>query len=87
MNQDFINEFIALYKFYPNKYSIRAYDIMYDLLLRYSNGDIDDPENHENQTEYLENKFKYYRTSTGSIDNISVYFLKHENLDVKQINN
>ena len=87
MDQDFINEFMALYKFYPNKYSIRAYDIVYDLLLRYSNGNIDDPENHENQTEYLENKFKYYRTSTGSLDNISVYFLKHENLDIKQINN
>lgn len=87
INQDFINEFIALYRFYPNKYSIRAYDIVYDLLLRYSNGDIDDPENHENQTEYLENKFKYYRTSTGSLDNISVYFLKHENLNVNQINN
>ena len=87
MYQDFINEFIELYKFYPNKYSIRAYDIVYDLLLRYSNGNIDDPENHENQTEYLENKFKYYRASTGSLDNISVYFLKHENLDIKQINN
>ena len=87
MHQDFINEFMTLYKFYPNKYSIRAYDIVYDLLLRYSNGNIDDPENHENQTEYLENKFKYYRTSTGSLDNISVYFLKHENLDIKQINN
>ena len=87
INQDFINKFIALYKFYPNKYSIRAYDIVYDLLLRYSNGNIDDPENHENQTEYFENKFKYYSTSTGSLDNISVYFLKHENLDVKQINN
>ena len=87
IDQDFINEFIALYKFYPNKYSIRAYDIVYDLLLRYSNGNIDDPKNHENQTEYLENKFKYYRTSSGSLDNISVYFLKHENLDVKQINN
>ena len=87
INQDFINEFIALYRFYPNKYSIRAYDIVYDLLLRYSNGDIDDPENHENQTEYIENKFKYYRTSTGSLDNISVYFLKHENLNVNQINN
>ena len=87
INQDFINDFIAFYKFYPNKYSIRAYDIVYDLLMRYSNGDIDDPENHENQTEYLENKFKYYRTSTGSLDNISVYFLKHENLNVNQINN
>ena len=87
INQDFINDFIAFYKFYPNKYSIRAYDIVYDLLLRYSNGDIDDPENHENQTEYLENKFKYYRTSTGSLDNISLYFLKHENLNVNQINN
>ena len=87
INQDFINKFIALYKFYPNKYSIRAYDIVYDLLLRYSNGNIDDPKNHQNQTEYLENKFKYYITSTGSLDNISVYFLKHENLDVKQINN
>ncbi len=87
VDQDFINEFMVLYKFYPNKYSIRAYDIVYDLLLRYSNGNIDDPENHENQTEYIENKFKYYRTSTGSLDNISVYFLKHENLDIKQINN
>ena len=87
LDQEFINEYMELYKFYPNKYSIRAYDIVYDLLLRYSNGNIDDPENHENQTEYLENKFKYYRTSTGSLDNISVYFLKHENLDIKQINN
>ena len=87
MDRDFIKEFMELYKFYPNKYSIRAHDIVYDLLLRYSNGDIDDPENHENQTEYLENKFKYYRTSTGSLDNISVYYLKHENLDIKQINN
>ena len=87
MDQDFIKEFMTLYKFYPNKYSIRAYDIVYDLLLRYSNGNIDDSENHENQTEYLENKFKYYRTSTGSLDNISVYFLKHDNLDIKQINN
>ena len=87
VDEDFINEFMELYKFYPNKYSIRAYDIVYDLLLRYSNGNIDNSENHENQTEYLENKFKYYRTSTGSLDNISVYFLKHDNLDIKQINN
>ena len=60
---------------------------MYDLLLRYSNGNIDNSENHENQTEYLENKFKYHRTKTGSLDNISVYYLKHENLNIKQINN
>tara|TARA_B100001175_G_scaffold317939_1_gene337913 strand:+ start:134 stop:2035 length:1902 start_codon:yes stop_codon:yes gene_type:complete len=81
----FIEEFISNYNFSPNKYSLRAYDLVYDMLLRISNGDFDDNDLHEIETEYFENKFKYKRSFSGSIDNVSVYLMKFENLKVDQL--
>ena len=80
-----IEEFISNYNFFPSKYSIRAYDLVYDMLLRISNGNFDDYELHEIETEYFENKFKYKRSSSGSIDNVGAYLLKFENLKVEEL--
>ena len=81
----FIDKFISDYNYFPSKYSIRAHDIVYDLLLRISNGDLDEENLHQIETEYFENKFKYVRSSTGSIDNTAVYLIKHEDLKIKEL--
>ena len=64
---------------------MRAYDLVYDLLLRISNGDLDDPSIHEIETQYLENKFKYRTSSSGSIDNVGVFLMRHENLKISEL--
>ena len=81
----FLDKFISTYKFFPNKYSLRAYDLVYDMLLRISNGDFDDSEIHEIETEYFENKFRYIRSKSGSIDNVGVYLMKFENLKIEEL--
>ena len=85
LDKQFIDKFIAKYNYYPNKYSIRAYDIIFDLLLRISNGDLDDNDIFEIEAEYIENKFKYTRSLGGSIDNIAIYLIKHENLKIDEL--
>ena len=84
-DKSFVDEFISNYNFFPNKYSLRAYDLVFDMLLRISNGNFDDYNIHEIETDYLENKFKYKRSISGSIDNIGVYIMKFENLEIKQL--
>ena len=84
-DNSFIEEFISNYNFFPSKYSLRAYDLVYDMLLRISNGNFDDNELHEIETEYFENKFKYKRSSSGSIDNVGAYLMKFENLKVEEL--
>ena len=59
--------------------------MVYDLLLRVSNGDIDNNDIHEIETEYIENKFKYVRSSSGSIDNVGVFVMKFENLKIEEL--
>ena len=82
-DNSFIEEFISNYNFFPSKYSLRAYDLVYDMLLRISNGNFDNNELHEIETEYFENKFKYKKSFSGSIDNVGVYLMKFENLKVE----
>ena len=81
----FIEKFINHYNYFPNKYALRAYDLVYDLLLRISNGDLDDPSIHGIETQYLENKFKYRTSSSGSIDNVGVFLMRHENLKISEL--
>ena len=84
-DKSFIDKFINYYNVFPSKYSLRAHDLVYDLLLRISNGYFDDSDIHEIETEYLENKFKYIRSYSGSIDNIGIYLMKFENLKIEQL--
>ena len=81
----FIDNFISRYKYYPNKYSIRAYDLTYDLLMRFSNGDINDLKVHSIETEYFENKFRYQFSNSGSIDNIGVYLIMYNDLEIEEV--
>ena len=84
-DKPFIDKFISKYNYFPSKYSIRAYDITYDLLLRISNGNLNDDNIFEIETQYFENKFKYKRSLSGSIDNIATYLIKHEDLKIEEM--
>ena len=81
----FIEKFINSYNYYPNKYALRAYDLVYDLLLRIGNGNLNDSNIHEIETQYFENKFKYKISLTGSLDNVAVFLMKHENLKISEL--
>lgn len=84
-DKSFIDKFISNYNYFPSKYSIRAYDITYDLLLRISNGDLNDENIFEIESQYFENKFRYKRSLSGSIDNIATYLIKHEDLKIEEM--
>ena len=84
-DKSFIDKFISKYNYFPSKYSIRAHDITYDLLLRVSNGNLNDDNIFEIETQYFENKFKYKRSLGGSIDNIATYLIKHEDLKIEEM--
>ena len=84
-DKSFIDKFISNYNYFPSKYSIRAYDITYDLLLRISNGDLNDENIFGIESQYFENKFRYKRSSSGSIDNIANYLIKHEDLKIEEM--
>ena len=84
-DKSFIDKYISKYNYFPSKYSIRAYDITYDLLLRISNGNLNDDNIFEIEIQYFENKFKYKRSLGGSIDNIATYLIKHEDLKIEEM--
>ena len=81
----FIKKYNETYNYYPNRYSLRGFDIAYDLILRLVSGNIDDESMLEIETSYFENKFKYVVSEGGSLDNTSVYLLQYDNFDIIEI--
>ena len=81
----FIKNYNETYNYYPNRYSLRGFDIVYDLVLRLVSGNIDDEKMLQIETSYFENKFKYKVSEDGSLDNTSVYLLQYDNFDIIEI--
>lgn len=62
----------------PNRYAIRGFDITYDVLLRLaSENNIYDAVMPENETVYIENKFRYEKSDSEGYCNESAYILKY----------
>ena len=85
-DSDLVDEFVNRFGIKPNKTSIRAFDLVYDLILRiatqndlYSIGTV-------GETEYLNNKFNYVPDKGGSYINHGYYLLQHKDYDVLEIN-
>ena len=63
-----------------NRYAIRGFDVTYDVLLRMaSEKDIYDAVLPENQTVYIENKFRYKKSDSEGYCNEAAYILKYNN--------
>ncbi len=75
-----VNSFIASYKnkygVLPNRYAVRGFDVMYDVLLRLSVANtIYDA--YKYPTQYIENKFKYTKKMFTGYQNEACYIIKY----------
>ncbi len=83
------NPFIASYKntygVLPNRYAVRGFDVVYDILLRLSVAEtIFDA--YQYPTQYVENKFKYTKKMFSGYQNEACYILKYNtNLSIEVI--
>jgi LysM repeat protein len=83
---NFIKNFSSIYNFIPNKYVIRGYDLILDLLLRLSSDEINFNSSNFTETEHIENKFKYLQNKDSlGYRNISTFIIKYENLELKVV--
>ena len=83
---NFIKNFSSIYNFIPNKYVIRGYDLILDLLLRLSSDEINFNSSDFTETEHIENKFNYLKNKDSlGYRNISTFIIKYENLELKVV--
>jgi hypothetical protein len=81
----FIKKYNSRYNSYPSKYAIRGHDLVLDLLIRLSCGELDNNNLNLVESEYIENKFKYVKDNNGVYKNSSVYIMKFEDLKFVEI--
>ncbi|HJN53919.1 MAG TPA: hypothetical protein QGI27_02500, partial [Flavobacteriaceae bacterium] len=84
-NNEFIEKYNSHYNSYPTKYAIRGHDLVLDLLIRLSCGELDNNNLNLVESEYIENKFKYVKGINGVYKNTSAYILKFEDLKLVKI--
>jgi LysM repeat protein len=74
----FIENYLKKYQELPNKYALRGYDLMMDVLLRQAvSGSLEKSVLTIGETSYLENKFNYYKSTTGGYINKAMYVLRY----------
>ena len=82
--QKFKDKFLNKYGDYPSKESYRAYDVTLDVILRlaYQNKIFSDK---IEETNYIENKFKYLPDDGGGYSNFGYYILQNRDYEILEI--
>ncbi|MFT7073117.1 LysM peptidoglycan-binding domain-containing protein [Patiriisocius sp. Uisw_017] len=63
----------------PNKYAVRGFDLMYDVLLRLASADdIYEATEADFETAYIENKFRYSKKFLSGYQNNAFYIIKYK---------
>jgi LysM repeat protein len=76
--EPFLISYKNKYGVLPNRYAIRGFDVTYDVLLRLaSEKNVYDAIAPENETIYIENKFRYEKSNTEGYCNEAAYILKY----------
>ena len=75
----FFNAYRKAYGTFPNRFAIRGYDVMYDVVLRLGqeNSFMESLAQIDGATEYTENKFYYIKNPKGGYINAATYLLKY----------
>tara|TARA_X000000368_G_scaffold418640_1_gene419161 strand:- start:1833 stop:3242 length:1410 start_codon:yes stop_codon:yes gene_type:complete len=81
----FVKKYFMKYNAYPSKYAFRGHDLVLDLLIRLSCGELDYNNLNLIESEYIENKFKYIKDEDGIYRNISSYIMKFDDLKFVEI--
>ena len=84
-HDEFIEKYNSKYNSFPTKYAIRGHDLVLDLLIRLSCGELDNNNLNLVESEYIENKFKYVKDKNGAYNNSSAYIMKFEDLKLVEI--
>ena len=84
---NFVKAYRRTYGISPSKYVARGFDITLDLLLRLATEDnLYEASDDIIETEYIENKFRYNKSSFGGYTNEAVYIVKYDNLKIVEAN-
>jgi len=83
-------KFTSLYKkkygVSPDRFAIRGFDLMYDLLLKLSyKNNLFEVSNSVGQTEYNSNKFNYQHEPGKGYYNTSSYIMKYDKLRIVEV--
>ena len=83
----FISAYQKKYGVVPNTYAVRGFDVTYDVLLRLATAEgLVASMDEEGTTEYVENKFDYVKSPTGSYINNAIYILRYgEDMKLKVV--
>ena len=75
-----IEDFIAKYGYVPNRFTVRAFDLTYDILLRLAYaGDLKDKSTLRPLTEYNENRFGYHpKFMSEHYSNDGLYLIQYQ---------
>ncbi|MBC9795288.1 amino acid ABC transporter substrate-binding protein [Sinomicrobium weinanense] len=86
-NSPFVKAYEKKYGITPNRYAARGYDLMLDVVLRLAyDKDLFKTASRIGETKYLENKFKYHKTSQGGYYNNGTYIVKYNNkLEIEEV--
>ncbi len=86
LDNTFFKKYEAAYFTTPNRYAVRGFDIMMDVLLRLASAkNLYKSARDHGETEYVENKFRYEKKLFGGYYNKALYIVKYDNLEVKEI--
>ena len=77
--EPFLISYQNKYGVLPNKYAVRGFDLMYDVLLRLASADdIYEATEADFETEYIENKFRYSKKFLSGYINNAFYIIKYK---------
>ncbi|NQX86029.1 MAG: LysM peptidoglycan-binding domain-containing protein [Flavobacteriaceae bacterium] len=84
----FITKYKHIYNEAPNRYAIRGFDVVMDVLMRLAiEADLYKGTKTEFTTEYVENKFQYAKKLFGGYCNEAAYIIKYEDLKLIEASN
>ena len=80
----FITGYESKYGVKPNRFAIRGYDVMLDVLLRLSSeeSNLYAASGSGIETEYIENKFRYNKKLFGGYVNEAAYIVQYNELKI-----
>lgn len=85
-HESFVQAYRREYNAIPNKYAVRGYDLMMDILLRLaSEENLYEASESSIETEYVENKFRYSKKLFGGYYNESAYIVKYNDLQILEV--
>ncbi len=81
--QQFSKNYLQKYNGLPSEYSIKGFDLTYDMLVRLSEASVELKD--QGYSERIWNKFNYADNPSGGLENHGIYILAYDGLSLKNV--